>query len=105
MVELANRFPAAEGERRRMLNQAGRELLLAQSSDWAFGLSRRTFSLYAIRRFREHIERFHRLNSQVLTGQTDPVWLAEIEERDNAFPHLDYRWFQSGWSLDSRLAG
>ena len=95
MVELANRFPNAEGELRRVLDQAGRELLLAQSSDWTFGISRRTFPLYAIRRFREHISRLQRLLEQVDGGQIDLNWVQEIERRDNLFPRLDYRLFHS----------
>src|SRR4030095_2850252 len=42
MVELANIFPIAEGSLQRALNQAARELLLAQSSDWPFLISRQT---------------------------------------------------------------
>jgi len=36
MVELSHRFPRAEGLASRALKQAARELMLAQSSDWAF---------------------------------------------------------------------
>ncbi|MEW5761332.1 MAG: 1,4-alpha-glucan branching protein domain-containing protein, partial [Candidatus Thermoplasmatota archaeon] len=36
MVELATIFPNADGLEKRALNQSARELLLAQSSDWAF---------------------------------------------------------------------
>jgi 1,4-alpha-glucan branching enzyme len=95
MVELANSFPDIDGDLERMLNQAGRELLLAQSSDWAFGISRRTFPLYAIRRFREHISRFQILTDQILNGQPDMTWVQMIERRDNLFPHMNYRVFQS----------
>ncbi len=97
MVDLANRFPNVEGILRRVLNQAGRELLLAQSSDWAFGISRRTFPLYAIRRFREHISQFQGLLEQVQSERIDLKYLQEIEKRDNLFPQLDYRVFQSAF--------
>ena len=36
MIDLAERFPGASGLLERALNQAARELYLAQSSDWAF---------------------------------------------------------------------
>lgn len=42
----------------RILNQLARELLLAQSSDWAFQIYQNTTVEYAIRRFRAHIHRF-----------------------------------------------
>jgi 1,4-alpha-glucan branching enzyme len=95
MVELANRFSDVDGDLERMLNQAGRELLLAQSSDWAFGISRRTFPLYAVRRFREHISRFQSLTDRILNGQPDMTWVQMIERQDNPFPRLDYRLFQT----------
>jgi len=95
MVDLANRFPNLEGVPKRILNQAGRELLLAQSSDWAFGISRRTFPIYAIRRFREHISQFRSLVEQVRSQRIDLNYLHELETRDNLFPELDYRVFQT----------
>ena len=50
---------------RRALNQAARELLLAQSSDWAFIMKTGTMVEYAIRRTREHVLRFTRLHDQI----------------------------------------
>ncbi|WP_197080980.1 glycoside hydrolase family 57 protein [Gordoniibacillus kamchatkensis] len=61
MAELAGRFPEADGLRLRALNQAVRELLLAQSSDWAFIMDSRTTVEYAVRRFKRHAVRFERL--------------------------------------------
>lgn len=58
-----------------------RQLLLAQSSDWAFILSTKTTVPYATRRFREHITRFHRF----ARGERD----ADAESRDTIFPELD----------------
>ena len=54
MVELAERFPKASGLLRRALNQAARELMLAQSSDWAFILTTGTCASYAEKRIPEH---------------------------------------------------
>ena len=51
MVDLADRFPDVKGIVERGLNQAGRELLLAQSSDWAFHLTAQNSAGYAQRRF------------------------------------------------------
>ncbi len=94
MVELADRFPNAEGTLARMLNQAARELLLAESSDWAFLISQRTSATYAVRRFRDHIHRFKTLHDEILRQNFDSEELERLEARDNIFPDLDYRIFQ-----------
>ncbi|WP_409342698.1 1,4-alpha-glucan branching protein domain-containing protein [Paenibacillus sp. MBLB4367] len=91
MIRLADLFPNAGGLRRRFLNQAARELMLAESSDWAFIMDNRTVVEYAVRRFCEHAGRFRRLAEAVRGGTLDESWLAEVERRDDIFPQLDYR--------------
>ncbi len=65
MTELANRFSALTYEKGlplvRILDQMARELLLAESSDWAFQIYQGTTVEYSSRRFRSHIHRFHLL--------------------------------------------
>jgi 1,4-alpha-glucan branching enzyme len=90
MVELAAAFPRTEGLLKRALNQAARELLLAQSSDWAFMLKTGSHAEYAIRRTREHILRFTRLYEDIRGNRIDEAWLEDIEYVDNLFPGLDY---------------
>jgi 1,4-alpha-glucan branching enzyme len=91
MVALAHRFPSAGGVTARALNQAARELMLAQSSDWPFIMTTGTTVSYATRRFNEHILRFNRLFDELERGTVTEAWLAELEAKDNVFPHLDYR--------------
>ena len=91
MIELAGRFPEAEGVLLRALNQAARELLLAQSSDWAFIMKTGTQVEYAHTRIKTHINRFDRLYRDILQGSVKEIWLEELERRDNIFPHLNYR--------------
>ncbi len=91
MVELAHRFPHAEGVLRRALDQAARELLLAQSSDWAFIMKTGTHVDYAVKRTRDHVLRFTRLYDDILGNRIDETWLSDIEYRDNLFPDIDYR--------------
>ena len=50
----------------RCLRQMVRELLLAQSSDWAFILTMETSAWYAERRFRDHVHRFFHLEDELL---------------------------------------
>lgn len=96
MVELARDFPEATVPQRRALNQAARELLLAQSSDWAFIMKTGTMVEYALRRTREHVRRFLRLHDDLRAGTLDAEWLGHVEGRDNLFPELDYRIYRPG---------
>jgi 1,4-alpha-glucan branching enzyme len=91
MVELARANPDAPPLRRRALNQAARELLLAQSSDWAFIMKTGTMVDYARERTRVHVLNFNHLYDQLRSGDIDEAWLAEIERRHNLFPDVDYR--------------
>jgi 1,4-alpha-glucan branching enzyme len=91
MVELARANPDPPPLRRRALNQAARELLLAQSSDWAFIMKTGTMVEYARERTRVHVLNFNLLYDQLRGGEIDESWLAEIERRHNLFPDVDYR--------------
>ncbi len=91
MVSLAVEFPSAEGLIERALNQAARELLLAQSSDWAFIITTGTMVQYAVKRFKDHIHRFTRLFEMITAGSIDEDWLADAEGKDSIFQEIDYR--------------
>ena len=95
MTALANRFAETDEPTRRALNQAARELLLAESSDWAFQIYQGTTVEYATRRFRSHIRRFNALADGIEQGHIDGERLEEIESRDNIFAELDYRTYRS----------
>jgi len=91
MTELARSYPHADGLKARALNQALRELLLAQSSDWAFIMGTGTHVNYAVRRTKDHLLRFNRLYEDIKSDSIDNGWLSDIEYRDNIFPGIDYR--------------
>lgn len=91
MVELARRHESPSDLERRALNQAARELLLAQSSDWAFIMKTNTTVEYAKKRTRDHIARFSYLYKVLTDGGLEEPILREFEERDNIFPDIDYR--------------
>jgi 1,4-alpha-glucan branching enzyme len=93
MIELARSHPDAQGLQRRALNQAAREFLLAQSSDWAFILATGSAVPYAHRRFKLHIDRFTRLWEQVGAGRIDEGFLRDCESKDSIFQEIDYRAF------------
>jgi 1,4-alpha-glucan branching enzyme len=91
MVELTETRPAADGLEERALNQAARELVLAQSSDWAFIMTTDTAVPYAKRRTHEHVHRFNVLYDQIKSGQIDEAFLKDIEWKDSIFQEIDYK--------------
>ncbi len=90
MVKAAAEFKDATGIEKRTLKQMARELLLAQSSDWAFIIKTGTFSDYATSRLKEHIGRFIALHDQLRNGNIDAEMLAEAEKKYNIFEEIDY---------------
>ena len=77
----------------RCLTQMARELLLAQSSDWAFLITTGTARPYAEKRFRDHLHRFRTLFDQIVSEQIDPAFLETCEERDQLSPGVDWKLF------------
>jgi len=90
MVESANANRHAAGLLRRALNQMARELLLAQSSDWAFIMKTGSHVQYAVERFRGHAENFTNLYEDVKSGSLDEEYLRRLEDKNNIFPDIDY---------------
>ena len=93
MIELAKTY-AAEPPAPHMeaaLKQAVRELLLAQSSDWAFLMTTGAATPYAEKRTRNHLHRFTRLYQMIRSGSVNPDYLAGLYELNPVFPDLDFR--------------
>ncbi len=95
MTALANTFTNPSEIERRALNQLARELLLAQSSDWAFQIYQGTTVQYSSNRFKSHIHRFNLLATALENGDINEELLAEIERRDNIFQEIDFRIYRS----------
>jgi 1,4-alpha-glucan branching enzyme len=97
MEELVAKVPEADGERLEVLNQAARELLLLESSDWPFLVTTGQAKEYAAERFTEHLARFNELADLAEAGQPlneeQRKLLQGLRERDNPFPDIDYRIF------------
>jgi 1,4-alpha-glucan branching enzyme len=98
MIELCDLYPRSDGAIQRTLNQAARELLLAESSDWPFILRVGSTIQYATRRLTEHISRFNYLTDQILDEDIDEAGLEAIEAADNIFAAIDYRVYSRFWT-------
>ena len=98
MIALANRHPGSTGLLNRALNQAARELLLAQSSDWAFIMKTGTMVEYATRRVIEHLRRFADLASAIEAGTLEEKAVKRYEKAWPIFPAMDYRVYSSSLS-------
>jgi 1,4-alpha-glucan branching enzyme len=77
----------------RVLEQLARELLLAQSSDWAFLMKTGTARAYATQRTMDHLARFNRLHDQFVANDVDDEFLRDCEQRDNPFPNVNWRYY------------
>ena len=93
MTQLARQFPNASGAIERTLNQAARELMLAEASDWAFILRTGTSPDYARKRVKHHLLRFLALHEQLATTRIDQKGLGRVEWLDNIFPDVNYRYW------------
>jgi 1,4-alpha-glucan branching enzyme len=69
--------------------------MLAQSSDWTFIMRTGTTVPYATRRINQHILQFSKLYEDLGAAKVNERWLADVESRDNIFPHVDYRVYAS----------
>jgi 1,4-alpha-glucan branching enzyme len=97
MEQVVAAIPAAQGDRLEVLNQAARELLLLESSDWPFLVTTGQAKEYASERFTDHLERFNQLLDLAEAGESldeaGKKLLQAVQERDNPFPEIDYRIF------------
>ena len=88
MVRRVNRG-VGSSDHRTWLIQAGRELLLAQSSDWSFILRAGTTTELARERIHRHLDRFWRLLQAIDQGTAlPPFWLDAVRREDDLFPLL-----------------
>lgn len=85
----------------RALNQAARELMLAQSSDWTFILDAETVTQYAVKRIETHIASFHKLLDAFDDDATQSASSRELyelvtalERKSPFLPELHYRLYQ-----------
>jgi 1,4-alpha-glucan branching enzyme len=94
MTELARRFPKENGLKRRALNHAAREVLLAQASDWPFIMKSGIAAPFAAKQVKEHVANFLKIYNDLSGNSVDTEWLTNLERNNNLFPDIDYRTFR-----------
>jgi 1,4-alpha-glucan branching enzyme len=94
MIELAERFPDDSGLKERALNQAAREILLVQSSDWPGMLYRQESSGLARFSLEDALRNFTAIYEALGSNYISTEWLTNLEKRHNIFPHINYRIFR-----------
>ncbi len=89
MDEIAEVARGDDDQARIVADQALRELLLAESSDWAFMLDADRAPDYAEERITTHLDRLSRLWA-MLRGReaADPTWVGAVCQEDRIFPKL-----------------
>ena len=91
MSELVERFPDERGLKRRALDQAAREVLLSEASDWPFIMRAGTAVPYAVRRVKDHVANVAHVYEALSRGTIGTEWLTRVERQHNVFPDIDYR--------------
>jgi 1,4-alpha-glucan branching enzyme len=86
-------FHTADLNITRVLNQMLRELLLAQSSDWAFLMTTETATEYSVDRTKEHISNFNKLLGMINNNNIDFERLEYCEDKNSIFDFIDFRTF------------
>lgn len=91
MVEMANGFQNTDDAlKKRVLNQMARELLIAQTSCWAFIMSTGTTVDFAVREVKAHLARFLDLYNMLKYNNVNYGTLENYEWRDSIFQEMDY---------------
>jgi 1,4-alpha-glucan branching enzyme len=94
MTELAERFPDDTGLKERALNQAAREVLLAQSSDWSSLLFKQDSTEYARSNAESALRNFTTIYEALGSNYISTEWLTTLERKHNIFPNINYRVFR-----------
>ncbi|MCE5241455.1 DUF1957 domain-containing protein [bacterium] len=88
--------PGHDDSMRALVQQAARELLLLQASDWPFLITTGTAADYAAQRLVGHHEDYKRVAEMArrygrreTLSEDDWAWLGQLQERDRPFPDAD----------------
>lgn len=96
LCALARQFSEPSDDQERVLNQAARELLLAQTGDWSAMLDQPSQRDANEARWYAYLDRCHELCAMARKpslNSSDLYTLGQLEEYDGPFPTLNYRVF------------
>ncbi|MBQ0051945.1 MAG: DUF1957 domain-containing protein [Treponema sp.] len=93
MIDLSDRYPNETGLKIRLLNLGARELMLAQSGEWASMIHDGNFPEYAVKRFKESIKSFMIVFDALGTNTVSTEWLTKLEREHTIFPWMNFRIF------------
>jgi 1,4-alpha-glucan branching enzyme len=95
MVELADRFTEDSSLKERALNQAAREILLAQASDWPAFIYHGKNAEYAKNQIEGALQNLPTMYDSLGRSHISAEWLTSLERRHHIFPDINYRVFRS----------
>ena len=93
MVDLSDRFPNETGLKVRLLDLGAKELMLAQSGEWAKMIHDGFFPEYATLRFKEAIKSFMIVFDALGSNTVSTEWLTKLEREHEIFPWMNFRMF------------
>ncbi|MDR0412084.1 MAG: DUF1957 domain-containing protein [Treponema sp.] len=94
MTELAERFPNESCIKERALNQAAREILIAQDSSWPRMLYNKKYTEYAGKQIQSCLQNFTTIYESLGNGHISTEWLTNLEYDHRVFPYINYRVFR-----------
>lgn len=103
VAALARSKRGATGDVGNALDQAIRELLLLQSSDWNFILKTGTATGYAVARVQAHTARIRRLCDMIDRGtlsDSERTWMLDVSARDNFLSHFAGERLRAPFAVD-----
>ena len=93
LVDLAGRFPDDTGLKVRLLNLGAKELMLAQSSEWAKMIESNVYSEYEKKTFKDSIIAFTNVFDALGSNTVSTEWLCNLEKEHPIFPWMNFRIF------------
>jgi len=101
MLKLLHQLPWRTNDTvKKLMERAGRQLLLLQASDWPFVVDSQGAVDYGIQRFSGHATHFDRatlMAEEVTAGQPldalRQIELTEMDTHDSIFPEIDLNWW------------
>ncbi len=90
MIELATRFPHATGLKKRVLNQAAREVMLATAGDWPLLIWHKTNKELAVDQVRLHLANFYQIYEAMGRNTVRTDWLTIMERQNPLFQHRSF---------------